>query len=109
MWRESHVYDRLRVKVHVPYENLQALVNRLQKFHQASDLLRRTSRFVIIARRLQVQMNEIQGIKNPNGGDQDELATATLMHGKDIEDEKERAIAKAALSIAELGGSYYCY
>jgi len=54
-------------------------------------------------------MNEIQGIKNPNGGDQDELATATLMHGKDIEDEKERAIAKAALSIAELGGSYYCY
>jgi len=63
---------------------------------------------VIIARRLQVQMNEIQGIKNPNGGDQDELATATLVHGKDIEDEKERAIAKAALSIAELGGSYYC-
>lgn len=96
--------DRLRVKVHVPYEILQTLVARLQRFQQASDVLRRTSRFVILARRLQVQMNEVQGIKS--GGDKlptEELATATVLHGKDIENEKERAIAKAALSIAELG------
>ncbi|KAF8972928.1 Golgi transport complex subunit 5-domain-containing protein [Flammula alnicola] len=95
--------DRLRVKINVPYETLQTLVTRLQRFHQASDVLRRTSRFVILARRLQVQMNEIQGIKGPDQSSADELATATLVHGKDIEDEKERAIAKAALSIAELG------
>lgn len=94
----------MRVKVHVPYEILQTLVARLQRFQQASDVLRRTSRFVILARRLQVQMNEVQGIKS--GGDKlptEELATATVLHGKDIENEKERAIAKAALSIAELG------
>jgi len=48
-------------------------------------------------------MNEVQGIKNSNVKETEELATATLTHGKDIEDEKERAIAKAALSIAELG------
>ncbi|KAF9484491.1 hypothetical protein BDN70DRAFT_825599 [Pholiota conissans] len=94
---------RLRLKVHVPYEMLQALVTRLHRFHQASDVLRRTSRFVILARRLQVQMNEMQGIKISDKVPTDELATATVVHGKDIEDEKERAIAKAALSVAELG------
>ncbi|KAH9485273.1 Conserved oligomeric Golgi complex subunit 5 [Psilocybe cubensis] len=95
--------DKLRNKVHVPYENLQTLVLRLQRLHQASDLLRRTSRFVILARRLQAQMNEIQGVKGTDKGFKDELTTATITHGKDIEDEKERAIAKAALSVAELG------
>jgi len=83
-------------------------VARLQRFQQASDLLRRTSRFIILARRLQVQMNEVQGIKGSDKGATDELATATTMHGKDIEDEKERAIAKAALSIAELSLFYLC-
>jgi hypothetical protein len=48
-------------------------------------------------------MNEVQGIKSTDKAANDELATATVMHAKDIEDEKERAIAKAALSIAELG------
>lgn len=82
---------------------LQTLVARLQRFQQASDVLRRTSRFVILARRLQVQMNEVQGIKSSDKSPSEELATATVVHGKDIENEKERAIAKAALSIAELG------
>ncbi|KIM45140.1 hypothetical protein M413DRAFT_441814 [Hebeloma cylindrosporum] len=95
--------ERLRVKVHVPYETLQTLVTGLRRVHQASDVLRRTSRFVILARRLQVQMNEIQGIKASDNGPADDLATATLAHGKDIVDEKERAIAKAAFTIAELG------
>ncbi|KAF9559858.1 hypothetical protein CPC08DRAFT_665969 [Agrocybe pediades] len=98
----DHSVEKLRSKVHVPYETLQKLVARLQRFHQASDLLRRTSRFIIVARRLQLQMNEVQGVKTSDKGASDELATATIMHGKDIEDEKERAIAKAALSIAEL-------
>ncbi|KAF8160965.1 Golgi transport complex subunit 5-domain-containing protein [Crassisporium funariophilum] len=96
--------EKLRVKVHVPYETLQSLVTRLQHFHQASDVLRRTSRFVILARRLQLQMNEVQGNKTAVRGVIDDLASATLVHGKDIEDEKERAIAKAALTIAELAG-----
>jgi len=105
----THVsYPSLRVKVHVPHETLQTLVTRLRRFHQASDVLRRTSRFVILTRRLQVQMNEIQGIKTSDNKLGDELATATLAHGKDIADEKERAIAKAALTIAELGLFHIC-
>ena len=51
-------------------------------------------------------MNEIQGIKVGDSGPGDDLATATLAHGKDIVDEKERAIAKAAFTIAELGSSH---
>jgi hypothetical protein len=95
------LFDRLRVKVHVPYETLQALLNRLHKFQEASDLLRRTSRFVTLAKRLQTHMNEIQGIKGFTEGEG--LATATVLHGRDIEDERDRAIAKAALTISELG------
>ncbi|KAF9047312.1 Golgi transport complex subunit 5-domain-containing protein [Panaeolus papilionaceus] len=94
--------EKLRAKVHVPYTTLQTLVARLERIHQASDLLRRSSRFVTLARRLQIQMNEMKGIESADSAT-DELATATVMHGKDIRDEKERAIAKAALSIAELG------
>ena len=95
-------YSRLRSKIHVPYENLQSLNVRLQKFHEASDVLRRISRFVILARRLQVQMNEIQGTKSSDKLPMEQPFTASAAHGRDIEDEKERAIAKAALSIAEL-------
>ncbi|KAF8894946.1 Golgi transport complex subunit 5-domain-containing protein [Gymnopilus junonius] len=95
--------EKLRSKIHMPYENVQNMVTRLQRFHQASDVLRRTSRFVILARRLQLQMNEIQGMKIFDKSVMDELPTASIMHGKDIEDENERAIAKAALSVAELG------
>jgi hypothetical protein len=46
-------------------------------------------------------MNEIQGIKGFTDGE--ELATATVLHGRDIEDERDRSIAKAALTISELG------
>lgn len=98
--------SRLRVKVHIPYETLQSLVTRLQQFQQASDVLRRTSRFVILARRLQVQMKEIQEQKGSDRDPMDDLVSATIGHGKDIEDDKERAIAKAALSIAELSSSH---
>jgi hypothetical protein len=95
--------------VHIPYETLQSLVTRLQQFQQASDLLRRTSRFVILARRLRVQMKEIQGQKGSDKSFMDEPVSTTIGHGKDIVDDKERAIAKAALSIAELGSSHFAY
>ena len=35
--------------------------------------------------------------------------STTIGHGKDVVDDKERAIAKAALSIAELGSSHFAY
>ena len=53
-------------------------------------------------------MKEIQGQKGSDRGSMDDPASATVNHGKDIEDNKERVIAKAALSIAELGLSHFC-
>ncbi|KAJ6497874.1 Golgi transport complex subunit 5-domain-containing protein [Mycena sanguinolenta] len=88
--------DKLRLKVRVPYQSLKTSVSRLQRLQQASDVLRRTSRFVVLARRLQNQMTEISS-ENP-----DPIAKSQINVLGDPEDEKERTIAKAALSIAEL-------
>lgn len=101
---------RLRAKIHVPYESLQTHVIRLHKLHQASDVLRRTSRFVVLARRLQTQMNamdeRVEGSDKTTKQDA-EGTTMTINQSVETEDEKERVIAKAALSIAELGMSYF--
>lgn len=90
---------RLRLKVRVPYQSLQANVARLHKLQQASDILRRTSRFVTLTRRLQIQMADME----QSAGQEDATASATTVDGIMDDDVKERAIAKAALSIAELG------
>ncbi|KAJ7124926.1 Golgi transport complex subunit 5-domain-containing protein [Mycena epipterygia] len=95
--------DKLRLKVRVPYESLHTNVARLQKLQQASDVLRRTSRFVVLARRLQNQMTEMDINSNENPGTPPTKSESQLnLLGQDPEDEKERTIAKAALSIAEL-------
>lgn len=81
-------------------------VSRLYTLHQASDVLRRASRFVILARRLQVQMNEMNDKVDREDKSTiqiDSQDTSVPAQNMRIEDEKERAIAKAALSIAELG------
>ncbi|PBK95675.1 hypothetical protein ARMGADRAFT_1164211 [Armillaria gallica] len=100
----DHSLEKLRVKVRIPYQSLQTNVSRLQKLQQASDVLRRTSRFVILARRLQIQMAEMESGSSTQDqplplirSKSDESAL-----GQDLEDGKERTIAKAALSIAEL-------
>jgi conserved oligomeric Golgi complex subunit 5 len=81
-------------------------VTRLKKFQQASDILRRTSRFVILARRLQLQMKEVQTAPDTTARDPVNesigLPSATVAQTMDIEDDKERAVAKAALSISEI-------
>ncbi|KAJ7287365.1 Golgi transport complex subunit 5-domain-containing protein [Mycena rebaudengoi] len=96
--------DKLRLKVRVPYQSLQTNVSRLQKLQQASDVLRRTSRFVVLARRLQSQMTEMETSNNEDGksGISKKSDSHVNILGQDPEDEKERTIAKAALSIAEL-------
>ncbi|GAB1524419.1 hypothetical protein RhiTH_007573 [Rhizoctonia solani] len=104
--------DRLRLKVHVPYETLAGLFFRLQKLRQAADVLRRTSRFVALARRLELQMKEIEsGIsastssKHVTSGNSRESIDSTAPgSGAGAEDgnAKERAVARAALSVAEL-------
>ncbi|KAJ7497111.1 Golgi transport complex subunit 5-domain-containing protein [Mycena latifolia] len=95
--------DKLRLKVRVPYQLLQTNVARLQKLQQASDVLRKTSRFVVLARRLQNQMADME-ISSNEGTDAAPNKSDSQLNllGQDPEDEKERTIAKAALSIAEL-------
>ena len=78
--------DRLQTKIHVPYEQLSLLVRRLQLLGLASDLSRRAARFVLVARRLDVQMKRMKASATGTG-----------------EGERERELAKAALSVAELG------
>jgi len=93
---------RLRLKIRVPYQSLQGHVNRLYKLQQASDVLRRISRFLILARRLELQMAELN---RPLDTSIDTPAEPTKSVGASHEepgDEKERTIAKAALTIAEL-------
>jgi hypothetical protein len=92
---------------------MQANVKRLQRLQQASDVLRRTSRFTVLAKRLQAQMAEVgdsssgttQQPKVPetkaNSGTLEGRRSATP--GLDYEGEKERSLAQAALTIAELG------
>lgn len=90
------------MKIRVPYQSLQAHVNRLHRLQQASDVLRRISRFLVLARRLEVQMAELNRpldvlIDTPTEPTKPLSATY-----EDLGDEKERTIAKAALTIAEL-------
>lgn len=97
---------RLRTKISGPYEALQKRVSQLERLKQASDVLRRTSRFIVLGRRLETQMAEM----NTNLGGTSFTQTLISSSREDVEstpleneDDKERAIAKAALSIAELG------
>lgn len=82
----SSSMDRLHNKIHVPYEHLSTLVRRQQLLAQASDLSRRAARFVLVARRMEGQMARMNAAPAVKEGD----------------GEKERELAKAALSVAEL-------
>lgn len=105
---------RLRVKIRVPYQSLQKHITKLDRIQQASDVLRRTSRFVILARRLELQLAEMNKGDAPEATPIDDARAKTAtptattpVSRADIsvaenEDDKERAIAKAALTIAEL-------
>ncbi|OCF41801.1 hypothetical protein I317_04407 [Kwoniella heveanensis CBS 569] len=77
--------ERLHTKIHTPYSNLSTLVSRQQVLGVATDLTRRGSRFVVLARRLESQLKKMEA--------SDKGAT---------EGERERELAKAALSVAEL-------
>ncbi|RDX50077.1 hypothetical protein OH76DRAFT_1437882 [Lentinus brumalis] len=107
--------EKLRVKIRVPYQSLQKHVTKLDRIQQASDLLRRTSRFVTLARRLEVQLAEMNKSEATETAPTDpstakaKTLPASASGGStrpdtpgDNEDDKERAIAKAALTIAEL-------
>lgn len=95
----------------MPYQTLAGLFTQLQKLRQASDVLRRTSRFVTLARRLESQMKEMDSgapavssslNSIPSVTYSDTLDSSTQVATTDDENARERAIARAALSIAEL-------
>ncbi|KAI0769620.1 Golgi transport complex subunit 5-domain-containing protein [Trametes elegans] len=109
--------EKLRHKIRVPYQSLQKHVSKLERLQQASDILRRTSRFVILARRLEMQlaeMNKADSTETERSGSAKPRvqtsgaspvssgATARADTPLEGEDDKERAISKAALTIAEL-------
>ncbi|KZT65969.1 hypothetical protein DAEQUDRAFT_813938 [Daedalea quercina L-15889] len=105
-------FEKLRTKVRVPYQSLQANVNKLERIQQANDILRRMSRFVTLTRRLELQLAEMNkgegpdaetpkeanGSPRPTGSSSADLAPGFV----ELEDEKERVISKAALTVAEL-------
>jgi hypothetical protein len=81
--------ERLHTKIHDPHVQMFVLVRRLSLLAQASDLSRRAARFVLLARRLDGQMVRVRDGAAGDG--------ARVGDG-----EKERELAKAALSVAEL-------
>ena len=100
-WSDICIH-RLRLKIRVPYQSLQGHVNRLHKLQQASDVLRRISRFLILARRLELQMAELNRPSDLSIDTPTEPAKSAGTSYEEPGDEKERTIAKAALTIAEL-------
>ncbi|KAG8923057.1 hypothetical protein FRC02_011429 [Tulasnella sp. 418] len=97
--------EKLRLKIRIPYQNLNAHVNRLQRLQLASDVLRRTSRFVLVARRLEVQMAELEKASGVSNQSSIKVAPGTdtpIDAEIGPEGERDRTVAKAALSIAEL-------
>ncbi|OJA08043.1 hypothetical protein AZE42_08584 [Rhizopogon vesiculosus] len=95
--------EKLRQKIRVPYQSLETSVVRLQRIRQASDALRRTSRFVVLSRRLETQMSELAAFDKPSTTEKKKMPNVSEDLSVDQQDDKERTIAKAALTIAELG------
>ncbi|GMK58813.1 hypothetical protein CspeluHIS016_0602550 [Cutaneotrichosporon spelunceum] len=91
----SSSIDRLHSKIHTPHEQLALLVRRLRLLALSSDLSRRAARFVLVARRLEGQMERLKATPAPTASSE----TDTPVSG---EGEKEIELAKAALSVAEL-------
>ncbi|KIK94986.1 hypothetical protein PAXRUDRAFT_827467 [Paxillus rubicundulus Ve08.2h10] len=92
---------KLRQKISVPYQALQTNVIRLQRIQQANDALRRTARFAVLVKRLETQMSELASYEGASGA-KEKQTTSTNEPPLDHQEEKERTVAKAALSIAEL-------
>lgn len=102
--------DRLRRKIALPYQTLSTSLARLAKLQRASDLARRANRFVVLARRLDVQMTELNAANSrasqprPNGTASGRTSpNGTLSRDTVDRDGGERALSEAALTLAELG------
>lgn len=122
--------SRLQGKIHDPYEEIEERVRRLEKIRACSEVLRRAGRFILLAKRLETQMAVIRG--GDGGGDDGSqfeqsgkgTAAAAAGSGQAISNtgmvrsnsgttilggtgdgegnERERELAKAGLTIAEI-------
>ncbi|KAL7424738.1 hypothetical protein Q5752_000422 [Cryptotrichosporon argae] len=100
----SSSLDRLQSKIHAPHAHLALLVARLTRAGQLDDLARRASRFVIVSRRLEGQMERLRALVEREKARDKGKGKGS---GKDDDGEREREVkegemAKAALSVAEL-------
>ncbi len=89
---------------------MQTSVKRLQRLQQVSDVLRRTFRFATLAKRLQTQMAELGDGPDRAGAQSKAPTNITTLDGRrsatpglEYEGERERLLAQAAATIAELG------
>ncbi|WWC86312.1 uncharacterized protein L201_001185 [Kwoniella dendrophila CBS 6074] len=102
----SNSIDKLHNKINTPYSNLSLLVKRQKTLSLLNDLTRRSVRFVLLARRLESQLQKINQISSSSSS----TSTVAVSNGnfseKDkvqiVEGERERELSKAALSVAEL-------
>lgn len=101
--------EKLRQKFRTPYQTMQESVKRLQRLQQVSDILRRTSRFTTLAKRLQTQMAELGDGTDGTVAQPKAPSSSAALDGRrsatpglDYEGERERLLAQAAVTIAEL-------
>ncbi|GAA6033903.1 hypothetical protein JCM8097_000395 [Rhodosporidiobolus ruineniae] len=78
---------RLKRKITSPHQSLSSALILLTRLRRAASLARRGQRFMVLARRLKGQMGEIQ---------------AGEAEGKEAGERRERAMAEAALTLAEI-------
>lgn len=95
----------MKRKIALPHEALSNSLLLMTRLRRAASLARRAQRFVVLARRLEGQMGEIDGSLNA-GGTENGLRSSVGPGGDGVErgtERRERAMAEAALTLAEIG------
>ena len=93
---------RLREKIRTPYSSLAQNITRLRRLQLASDALRRTARFILLSRRLDVQMKELRAGKKVDSNASIDVTITTTTGAEEV-DREGNILTKAALTVAELG------
>ncbi|BGP09947.1 hypothetical protein JCM10049v2_005825 [Rhodotorula toruloides] len=85
---------RLKRKIAAPHDALASSLLLLTRLRRAASLARRAQRFTFLARRLEGQMSEIDGAA--------QSAAGVAVNGEQASERRERAMAEAALTLAEI-------
>ncbi|BGP41947.1 hypothetical protein JCM10449v2_005944 [Rhodotorula kratochvilovae] len=90
---------RLKRKIATPHQSLASSLLLLTRLRRAASLARRGQRFMVLARRLEGQMAEIDGAAQKGAG---RAGAQVLANGEKAGERRERAMAEAALTLAEI-------